>query len=75
LSAKTIPRSTCDCYAKLSEAEAELREKAKRHPESAGGYEQAALEIQRVRHARFGEYVPCSEPFRAQLATVDGREA
>ena len=59
---------TCACDTKLAAAEAELRAKAKRHPELAAGYGQAALEVARVRNLHFKACLPCQ-------AIEDAKEA
>jgi len=70
MSTSNLPCKSCVCDEKLSAAEAELRSKAKRHPECAIGYHAAANEIVRVRSIHFGGCHTCQSSELAQIANA-----
>lgn len=65
-----LPHTLCVCDEKLGAAEAELRSKAKRHPECAIGYQAAANEIVRVRSIHFAGCHTCQSAELAQIANA-----
>jgi hypothetical protein len=71
MDAMMLPPLTCNCDNRLAAVEAELRAKAKRHPDSAVAYSQAALEIARVRRSHWGDCATC-QAIEDQLASAQG---
>ena len=70
MSTSNLPCRLCICDEKLAAAEAELRSKAKRHPEYSIGYQAAANEIVRVRNIHFAECRTCQSDELAQIAAA-----
>jgi hypothetical protein len=70
MSTSNLPHRLCGCDEKLNAAEAELRSKAKRHPEGAIGYYAAANEIVRIRSLHFAGCHTCQSAELAQIANA-----
>jgi hypothetical protein len=67
MSTSNLPCTFCICDEKLAAAEAELRSKARRHPEYSIGYHAAANEIVGVRSIHFAECQTCQSTELAQI--------